>query len=239
MNRRLRWSTVFRLYEKIQPWVNVSATKEDLPPGERIVVLAPHIDDETIGCGGVIAKHAAQGQRVAILTFADCTPERIEEGRAAGRLLGVARQDFLAHTSKTLLDGPEPAASLARFLDEERPDLVYVPGLFDRHVDHLSVNLLLARHSRQTGASWMVYASEIWNTLTPNVAVDITLFKTLKADALACFSSQNAANNWVDAALSLNRYRGITTGAGDYAEAFYRMTAQGHAQLYEHALGRL
>ncbi|MGD9889597.1 MAG: PIG-L deacetylase family protein [Halothiobacillaceae bacterium] len=239
MNRRLRWKNVYRLmfgiYEKIEPIINYSAAKEPLPRANRVVVLAPHIDDETIGCGGVIAKHVADGDHVAVLTFADCTPERIKEGEAAGRILGVQRQVYLPYPSKSLLDQTELPARLADFIIEEKPDVIYTPGLFDRHVDHLSVNLLLARHSRNHRANYMVYAYEVWNTLTPNVAIDISAHSLQKSDALACFTSQNAANNWVDAGMSLSRYRGITTGAGKYAEAFLRMSAARHIELVQYA----
>jgi LmbE family N-acetylglucosaminyl deacetylase len=194
-------------------------------------MLAPHIDDETIGAGGVLMKHVRAGDRVAILTFADCTPERIAEGHAAGAVLGAHRQEFLPFTSRGLLDGARPAEALARFLAQEQPDLVYAPSLYDRHTDHVAVNLLLARRLQTNGLSLMIYGYEVWSTLTPNVAVDITAQKDSKARALACFVSQNRANDWPDAALSLNRYRGISTGAGAYAEAFLRLTAKRHADL--------
>ncbi len=239
MNRRLRWSHVYRLYEGIEPLLNYSVAKEDKPRGQRVVVLAPHIDDETIGCGGVMAKHVAAGDRVAVLTFADCTAERIAEGQAAGRILGVQRQDFLPYPSKSLLDQTRLGQQLADFLAAEAPDVVYTPGLFDRHVDHLSVNLLLARHSRASRAGYMVYAYEVWNPITPNVAIDISAHAEQKRQALACFASQNGANDWLEAGMALSRYRGITTGAGAYAEAFLRMSAARHVQVMEHAFKRL
>jgi N-acetylglucosamine malate deacetylase 1 len=231
MGRHLKWTHVYRLYEWVEPFLNQTVAREPLPAGDRIVVLAPHIDDETIGCGGVIAKHVTSGKRVAILTFADCTPERIAEGRAAGALLGVQRQDFLPFRSKTLSGNPEAFSALVAFLREETPDLVYVPSLLDRHTDHVVLNQLLAKATRETGLQPMVYGYEVWSTLTPNVAIDITAEQPVKARALECFTSQNASNNWVEASMGLNRYRGITTSAGLYAEVFHRLTAARHRQM--------
>ena len=54
-----------------------------------------------------------------------------------------------------------------------------------------------------------------------------------KSQALACFASQNRKNDWHDSAMGLNRFRGITTGAGRYAEAFLRMTSERHQSLVE------
>jgi LmbE family N-acetylglucosaminyl deacetylase len=231
LKRHLKWRHVFKLYEQFEPLLNHSIVKESKPHGDRVVILAPHIDDETIGCGGVAIKHAAAGDRVAILTFADCTEQRIAEGRAAGHILGAHRQEFLTFVNRHLLDRPEPAACLAQFLKEESPNIIYAPSLFDRHTDHVAVNILLAQYTRQYGLPAMIYGYEVWSTLTPNVAIDITAEQPVKAKALSCFASQLEANNWHDAALSLNHYRGITTGAGIYAEAFLRMTSERHQKL--------
>lgn len=231
MRPRLKWATVYRFYERIEPFLKQSVPKEVKPRGPKVVVLAPHIDDETIGCGGVTMKHIAAGDRVAILTFVDCTPARIAEGTAAGKILGVQRQEFLSFQSTDLMTKPEPAEQLAKFLKEENPDLIYLPSVLDRQRDHVVLNVLLARQTQALGLTAMVYGYEVWSTLTPNVAVDITAQQPRKAAALACFVSQNASNNWHDAALALNRYRGVTTGAGLYAEAFHRLTTAGHRDL--------
>ena len=69
------------------------------------------------------------------------------------------------------------------------------------------------------------------------MAVDITAQQPRKAAALACFASQNRVNNWHDAALALNRYRGISTGAGAYAEAFLRLTSRRHEELVKKCWG--
>src|SRR5262249_13442996 len=135
----------------------------------------------------------------------------------------------LPFASRRLLDRAEPREALARFLAEEQPDLIYAPSLYDRHTDHVAVNLLLARQNDRQSA--MLYGYEVWSTLTPNVAVDISAEKECKSRALACFVSQIRVNDWLAAALSLNRYRGITTGAGAYAEAFLRLTPGRHAKL--------
>ena len=231
MRPRLKWATVYRFYEWLEPWLNQSVPKEVKPSGAKVVVLAPHIDDETIGCGGVTMKHTAAGDRVAILTFVDCTPARIAEGTAAGKILGVQRHEFLPFQSADLMTQPAAAARMGEFLKEEAPDLIYLPSVLDRQRDHVALNVLLARQTQALGLSAMVYGYEVWSTLTPNVAVDITAEQPRKAAALACFTSQNATNNWLDAALALNRYRGVTTGAGLYAEAFHRLTTAGHCAL--------
>ena len=42
-----------------------------VPPRERVLVLAPHPDDEVLGCGGTILLHAAQGDAVHVVIAFD------------------------------------------------------------------------------------------------------------------------------------------------------------------------
>src|SRR5262249_16895247 len=77
-----------------------------LDPAElprRLLVVAPHPDDEVWGCGGLLALHVARGGQVRVLVLTDGAsgsgPElaarRERESRAAGAELGVADHVFL------------------------------------------------------------------------------------------------------------------------------------------------
>jgi len=91
----------------------------DISEGERILVLAPHIDDETIGAGGVIQRAEEKGTKVKIVyltngddnflatmkedktlrlspeEFVTLGQERMKEGEAATKILGVAAKDLI------------------------------------------------------------------------------------------------------------------------------------------------
>src|SRR5208283_1519588 len=41
------------------------------PAAESVLVLAPHMDDEVIGCGGTLAKHAARGASITVAFLTD------------------------------------------------------------------------------------------------------------------------------------------------------------------------
>ncbi len=81
------------------------------PPAGPVLVLAPHPDDETMGCGGTLALHADQGDPIHVLFVCSgiqgdpdayfpresVTAIREEEARAAGAELGVGRFTFLGY----------------------------------------------------------------------------------------------------------------------------------------------
>jgi len=73
----------------------------------NILVIAPHPDDETIGCGGALCLHAAKGDRVVVvfltsgelglkeLAPAKAWQVRESEAQAAAKHLGITRLEFL------------------------------------------------------------------------------------------------------------------------------------------------
>ena len=77
--------------------------------GERLLVLAPHPDDEVIGCGGLIALHVREGRQVRVVVVTDGAEAgnatvREEESRRALRLLGNIQCDFLGFHDRRLAE---------------------------------------------------------------------------------------------------------------------------------------
>ena len=126
----------------------------------RLVVLAPHMDDELIGCGALLAS-VADGDRVTVVYVTDGTgsPEpptpwhdvdraalartRQEEALAGLEALGVSpdRARFLELPDGRLRRlGPRLRAALTESLAELRPQHVLIPFRMDRHPDHLAVH---------------------------------------------------------------------------------------------------
>lgn len=212
----------------------------------RILVLAPHPDDEVLGVGGTIAKLAAQGDEVAVAVVTRAgppvfTPEVAETGRqeaaAAHAVLGVKDTRFLAFPAAGLDTVPHRdlnAGLLEQFVDV-RPDVVYVPFGGDLHRDHREVfdaALVCARPSGPASPR-AVYAYETlsetnWNApylapgFAPNVFVDISAHLETKVEAMSCYASQLRPfphERSLEALRALARLRGATIGS-EAAEAF-------------------
>lgn len=116
---------------------------------ERVLVLAPHMDDEVIGCGGLIRRFAQAGTRVAVAFLTDGAPERLRhpdleglrrdrrrESLRAIEILGADEPIYLDFPDGELsrfADDPRP---LLRLLATERPDVLLVPADTEYHPDH-------------------------------------------------------------------------------------------------------
>ena len=125
--------------------------------GDAVLVLAPHPDDETLGCGGAIAAACLAGKRVVIAAVTDGRRSHPGSRLFAGNALAELRHRELDTAARLLTDGvgevvwlgypdqaaPASAAALDRALTRlaAHTDLgaittVWVSWRHDPHVDH-------------------------------------------------------------------------------------------------------
>jgi len=235
---RIKWSHVRLIYEAIEPILKASPIKLLNPDSGRVLVLAPHIDDDIIGAGGCLRKHIQSGDDIIAVYFADCSEERIKEAEEAANVIGFRHLEFFEYESKTLLKQKDLLGRLSTIVNDYKPAIVYSPSLFDRHNDHLAVNHYLSLLYEQYRFDFTVYAYEVWTTLVPNLIVDISDVVESKKKAITQYKSQLSHNNWLDAAISLNRYRGVTSGVGMYAEGFVRYSLKEYYTLWKKVYGK-
>jgi LmbE family N-acetylglucosaminyl deacetylase len=214
---------------------------------ERILVIAPHPDDEILGVGGAIAKHAARGDHVTVVTVAGHRPplytedvyqRTVREARKAHELVGVATSHFLDIPATML--GNEPVhvfnAKIVEAVRDAKPDIVLVPYP-DRHVDHRIVFESAMVATRPVGpglnvrlvAAYETLSETHWNAphiepnFTPSWVVDITDHIETKLAALRCYESQIPAfpgPRSVEAVRALAMFRGTQAGFA-YGEALH------------------
>jgi LmbE family N-acetylglucosaminyl deacetylase len=150
---------------------------------KRILVFAPHPDDETFGCGGTIAKRISEGYEVLIVVMTDGrhaflhvlgidfdpSPEKLkelrkEEVKRAARILGVPEDNliFLDFIDGTLKNNKENAEEkVAKIMSENRPVEVYLPHQNDGHPDHRAAYWIVRNSMRKMGISTLTYQYSI------------------------------------------------------------------------------
>jgi len=220
------------MYEYIQPYINYSIPIEESLQGAKVLVLAPHQDDEAIGCGGTIIKHIKAG---GIAEVAFCThesPERMRESEKATSALGVKRNHFLQFPIRTLDSNKQFEESLVFLFNAIKPELVFLPFWFDKHEDHRAVSKALIKIKKKISTDFMIYAYSVWSPLNPNVLHDISKEWELKKKAIECYKTQTASRDYVRIAQGLNQYWGEIKRPGmQYAETFFKATATEYISL--------
>ncbi|MDT8855731.1 PIG-L deacetylase family protein [Paracoccaceae bacterium Fryx2] len=95
---------------------------DDLSGGGDVVVLAPHPDDETLGCGGAIAALAARGRRCQVIVVTDGARSHPASRAWPGERLARLRADEVRRAVTILTGGRGPAPILLGYPDGAAPD---------------------------------------------------------------------------------------------------------------------
>ena len=224
--------------------------------GERLLVLAPHPDDEAIGCGGLLALHLREQRAVRVLVATDGSEATTTTDRDAYRalreneslrgleILGGAPVDFLRLPDRQLAEHTSVLRTrLAETLKDFRPDLVVMPSLVEIHPDHFALATAFCQliESDPTLFADLAMARvafyEIGQPLRPNALVDITGVAEAKWSAIAAHASQLAIRDYATLARGLNTYRALTLPEGmQFAEAYYTIELP---KLHTTAVGQL
>jgi N-acetylglucosamine malate deacetylase 1 len=215
-----------------------------LPRFKRALVIAPHPDDETLGCGGTIALLADTGASVTVLWATDgeatmgsrLSPEetgrkRRAEAKRAATALGAGSR-FLGLPDGKLTEHDEQLSSgFARAIAELEPEAVFAPWLLDGTADHRAVSQGLRRALGESGdAGPEVWGYEVWTALVPNRIVEITDAIERKRKALAAHETAALALD-LSAGEGLARWRSLHLGGRGWAEAFLATSAAGYLEL--------
>jgi N-acetylglucosamine malate deacetylase 1 len=212
----------------------------------RVLVIATHPDDEVLGCGGVIARHAAAGDEVQVLVMTRGVEELFpaeqiartrEELAVAHKILGVKIATFLDFPAPKLdtIPGHQLADALLGQLQKIRPDVLYIPHQGDLHSDHKATYWAALVAARPTGGAspsrilcYETLSETEWGAPTstdafvPTVFVDIAGYIAIKLRAMSCYETQLQAPphpRSLKAIEALAVYRGSTVSVAA-AEAF-------------------
>jgi LmbE family N-acetylglucosaminyl deacetylase len=147
--------------------------------GRRLMVLAPHPDDETFGCGALVARARAARDPVTIVVATDgrhstrsdvlsaeeLAALRARELRMACRSLGVPDADVVTlgwEDGSLARYTPGLAIRFEELFARCRPEVVLVPCARDEHPDHQAVHEAAVRAVRAYGGPCLLVAYPIW-----------------------------------------------------------------------------
>lgn len=214
-----------------------------------VLVIAPHPDDEVLGCGGTIAKKVAAGDNVWICIVTEgklpmyseeFVSEEENEMRNAHRKLGIENRILLKMPSALLDTVPQCEINnkLSEVVTRVKPDEVYIPHAGDIHRDHrivaeaAMVALRLGKgHTVKKILSYEILSETDWNVpnvgnaFIPNVYEDISEYVVTKSEAFMMYRSQvqeYPAARSAAGIQGLALHRGAVAGMGS-AEAFMLM----------------
>ena len=202
----------------------------DLNKAGRVLVFAPHPEDESLGCGGTLALLATRSQvKVVLVTDgngAGGLPEgadrlRQEEFKAALSQLGVEHFELLGYPDGAFESDPIIERRLSKLIATYQPDWVFLPSPLDYHRDHVRISVMLEPLCRRCKTVTHLLFYEIWAPVPATHVVDITEVVGMKRLAIDQHRTALACGDYLRAVEGLNRYRGLYLGHDRLAEAFW------------------
>lgn len=208
---------------------------------KNILVISPHPDDESIGCGGAIRLHTHAGDIVEVIFLTsgekgcpgvneeEVRKIREREARTAADILGIFKVHFWLEPDGQFEASPNNLTRLLEKITLFKPDIIYVPHENEGHPDHRAAAVLIkqafAKLERKENIP-VVLMYEVWTPIQRmDHIIDISDYVNLKRKAILAHKSQCDLMKFDEAILGLNRYRGEmnSVSGGDYAEVFVLM----------------
>lgn len=212
----------------------------------KVLIIAPHMDDEVLGCGGVIAKHKDSGDKVSVIFVAHRVyNHRFNDKRNnIEKTHAIKAKKVLGYDEVIFLDLPDERLDVAvqdiiipieKHFDKIRPDTVYIPFSSDNNQDHRAVFNAVRVVLRPSATPFVdkIYMYEVpssteqspplpENLFYPNYYVNIGNRIEQKTSALKCYETETRSFPHArseQGLMVLAMKRGMEIGF-EYAEAF-------------------
>ncbi len=181
---------------------------------KRILVIAPHPDDEILGVGGSISRFSGEGREVFVVIVTKGYPPLFDEefiklsrkeALDAHKFLGVKDTIFLDFPAANLDTIPkrEINKKLLEVIEYVKPEIIFIPFNGDLHMDHQVIfnsALVSARtinhFSPKKICAYETLSETNWNapyitpSFTPNLFIDISDYLYKKIEAMKIYKTQ-------------------------------------------------
>jgi LmbE family N-acetylglucosaminyl deacetylase/SAM-dependent methyltransferase len=257
-----RFRTTERPYlEARDAWAAAHGSLLSAPPGaldpaafrgSAALALAPHPDDEVIGCGGTLLRLAEQGARIHILHATDGSeaaslwhaPDavrrtvRLEEAQRVAEAMGAATE-YWRESNTAFRETEALVERLARRLDELRPALVFVPFVTDVHPDHRTLCRLLGRALERVpdaARAARVLSYQVWGLVAANAWCDVTEVLPKLEQLLQLYVTAMKVEDYVHFLQERDYHNACAlTGRPGFAEAYFSIGATGYPAVAREA----
>lgn len=209
----------------------------------KVLVIAVHPDDETLGCGGTLLKHKANGDSIHWLI---CT-----ETASSNNFYKIREKEIEQVSKMYIFDSvhhlrlktmhvdeytmSELISKISKIINDVRPNIIYLPFKSDVHSDHRKIfeatysctksfryPFIKKIYMMETLSETEFSPSTNSDSFIPNVFVDISNFMERKIEIMKIFVSELAEHPFPRSEKNiraLGTIRGATTGC-EYAESF-------------------
>lgn len=213
----------------------------EVSPEKRILVIAPHPDDEMIGPGGTLIKARETGSEVNVVCLSDGETNkdlgkiRIKESKHVSAKFGFEYYNLGMQVGELQPDQFKKR-SLGLIIQKINPNIIFVPFILDDNDDHRHSAILLSETLKELEQSndIEIWAYQVYSSVPANVIVPIDRVVKKKESAIRLYHSQMAIRDWSNYALGLNAYSARLTPrscSDKFVEAFFVLPVKEFTKL--------
>ena len=204
---------------------------------KKVMVIAVHPDDETLGCGGTILKHISLGDTVSVVFITNGNKiqekiiERVSEAYSLSKTYKLGLKEVFLE-NEPLVNIIKP---LSQAISDFKPSILYIPNRSDVHSDHRAVFQAVQACTKSFRSPFIkkVLMMEVIsetdfaptlpeNSFISNIFIDISEFYEKKENILLMYENElleEFQTRSISTMRALNRYRGSLINV-EYAESF-------------------
>lgn len=204
------------------------------PDAKNVLTLAPHPDDEALGCAGALLLlrergvnstmiYLTNGERLYGTPSVEIGEKRKEEARKSSLMLGCTEHIFLeCPDGEVEGNRGKLYGQLHSIVVNRKPDMIIAPSPIDYHSDHIATAGLALDLSKAFQTFTLIFY-EVYSTLRFNYLLDITQSAEGKKKAIMNYRTSlcEMPGLYATAALGLNAHRSMFVQKEGYYEAFY------------------
>jgi N-acetylglucosamine malate deacetylase 1 len=215
----------------------------------NVLVVAPHPDDETLGCGGALLRHIEEGDQVHWLIMSSISheagfstskiksrSEEIKQVAAAYKFASFKQANFLA-TQLDTYSKSELINMVAETVNKVQPEVIYLPYSDDVHSDHVEVFNAVAScvksfrypsvknvraYETLSETEFSMQSSFKGGGFSPNLWIDITGYLDRKIEIMNIYEGETGTHPFPRSEQNMRAlatFRGATAGV-NAAESF-------------------
>lgn len=183
----------------------------------RVIIMAPHPDDEILGCGGVMALFKSKKIEIHVILFTDgekggrqknIRKLRRAEFVGACDVMGVDYMYFMNGSDGFLKYETELLTEKVKnLINKIRPQYIFMPYIFDMSDDHKAVAEMTI-NAVEHDIPLLMY--EVWTPIMyPDYYIDVTKYYEQKQQAIKEYKSQEKRYSIAEKTESINRMRSV------------------------------
>ena len=183
----------------------------EIPQKKKIIILAPHPDDELIGAGGTLIETLKRKCSIEIIYLTSGKKEekriREKELREVCDLLSVRSHVIGGIANKKLIGNKR----ILQILNQFKPQIIFIPFILDDNPDHKKANKLFydissLLNKTNPSINYEVWSYQVYTPLLVNRVVDITNNISKKEKLIKIYKSQFKSRDWAHYAIGLNAW---------------------------------